>query len=292
MENERAARSADGTPLLVFVHIPKTAGTTLNAMLSQHCSRDQIFEIMMRGMSLRLPRRIFIPKFLVSFSKLRDLRAALKSPRRVAVLHGHLDLSIGRLLPADAEYITLLRNPVQRAISHYHHYRRQLGDPARELAMRSTLTEWVSECGLVEMDNGQTRRLAGEMSLPIGRVTGETLAKAKRNLADKFSVVGVTERFEEFQILVHRRLGWPYRRYPTQNAGKAAPAWTLPGDDAVGTIEACNRFDLELYRFAVELLGRAIRRFDVKTELSLLRSAPFYNPVTGKDRASPRQVAS
>jgi len=293
MEPERAARRQDRAPapLLVFVHIPKTAGTTLNSMLSQHCSQDQIYEIMMRGMSLRLPRHNFIPKFLISFSKLRGLRAALKSPRRIAVLHGHLDLSIGRLLPDDAEFITVLRNPVQRAISHYYHYSRQTGDPAHALAMRSSLTEWVSECRLVEMDNGQTRRLAGATGIPIGRVTCETLERAKRNLAAKFSVVGVTERFEEFQILMHRRLGWPYRRYPMRNAGNTERTRATPDDDALSTIEACNRFDLELYRFAVELLDRAVRRFDMETELSLLRSAPVYAPAAEKGRGVPRLVA-
>ena len=263
----------------------------MNSILSRHYSQDQIFEIMMRGMSLRLPRYNLIPKVLVSFSKLRRLRAALKSPRRAAVLHGHLDLSLGSLLPDDAEYITLLRHPVQRAISHYHHYRRQSGDPVHELALRSTLTEWVSECGLVELDNGQTRRLAGEMRIPIGRVTCETLERAKRNLEEKFSIVGITERFEEFQVLVHRRFGWPYSHYPMQNTGRAGRTWGTPDDDALSTIEAWNRFDLELYRFAAELLDRAIRRFDMETELRLLKSAQVCGSATGMGRGAPHLVA-
>jgi hypothetical protein len=32
-------------------------------------------------------------------------------------------------------------------------------DPVYPLATRSTLGQWVGACGLVEMDNGQTRRL-------------------------------------------------------------------------------------------------------------------------------------
>jgi len=291
MELERIRFSAPPS-LLVFVHVPKTGGKTLNLMLSRCYLPDQVYEIMMRGMSLRLQQRKFIPDSLLSLSKLSDLKLALREPRRIALLHGHLDLSIGRFLPKDAEYITLLRNPVQRAVSHYHHYRRQTGDPVQELAMRSTLTEWVSDCGLVEMDNGQTRRLAGEMRLPIGGVTRETLEKAKSNLAEKFSVVGVTERFEEFQILVHRRLGRPYERYPMQNLGNAGRAWAAPDGGALSAIEARNRFDLELYRFAVEMLDKALGRIDVETELSLLRSAPIHDGATVEERSVPHLAAA
>src|ERR1043166_9021806 len=112
------------------------------------------------------------------------LRTAVRSESKLRLVRGHFDLSIARHLPADTRFFTLLRDPVERAISHYYHYRRRAIDRLHPLAMRSTLKEWVSACGIVEMDNGQTRRLAGEMNLACGRVTPAMLERAMSRLPE------------------------------------------------------------------------------------------------------------
>jgi hypothetical protein len=264
----------DGSRLLVFVHIPKTGGTSLVTMLAQRYAADAIRKIMMRGMSLIVPPRARMPVSLISGSKIRRLKAVLREPGGVRVIHGHFDLSLERLLPPRAILFTMLRDPVERAISHYYHYRRQSGDPANRIAMCSTLTQWVSARGLVEMDNGQTRRLAGEMKLSVGRVSRRTLDKAKENLAEKFSVFGLTERFEESQILLSRTFGWQYLRPAARNVGTNRPALNEIGEAELQAIRNCNRFDLELYRFAAELFARSAASVNMDRELSLLRSAP------------------
>ena len=268
--------NAETGNLLVFVHIPKTAGTTLNSILAHRYSSGEFHEVMMRGMSLIAPRHMAPPKPLISPSKLRRLRSALKHQHGPQVINGHFDMSLARLLPTSAQYVTILREPVERAISHFCHYRKLTADPAHALAMRSTLTEWVSTCGLVEMDNGQTRRLAGEMALPIGDVSCQTLAKAKANLATRFAVVGLTERFAESQILLHRNFNWPYFRYAARNAGENRPRRTEVGGEALAIMENSNRFDIELYRFASELFEQAVSKVDMDRELSAMNNAPEY----------------
>lgn len=274
----RTTKSADPRSehdlLIAFVHIPKTAGQTLNLILSQKYSRDEIHKVMMRGMSLRMPRPMIIPKPLLSFSKIRRLKSALKHQHKLRLVHGHFDLSLSRLLPADTRFFTLLRDPVERAISHYYHYRRKTTDPIHSLAMQSTLTEWVSTCGIVEMDNGQTRRLAGAMNLPCGRVTLQMLERAKFNLAEKFAVVGLTERFEESLVLLHRTFGWPLHRFSSRNVGNDRPPKTAVSEETLEVIRKCNRFDLELYQFASALFEQALSKIDMAGELARLRAAP------------------
>lgn len=278
MKTDRHATGYDSESdrLIVFVHIPKTAGTTLNSILAHRYAPGEIYKIMMRGMSWIAPRQTILPKPLISSSKLRRLKSALEDPHGLRAIHGHFDLSLSNLMPPDAEFITLLRDPVERAISHYHHYRKLTDDPAHPLAMRSTLAEWVGSRGLVEMDNGQTRRLAGEMGLPVGAVSSLTLAKAKANLANKFSVVGLSERFAESQILLHRQFKWPYYRYPARNVGENRQRRTGASGAVLKIVEDCNRFDLELYRFASELFEHAIDKIDMDRELALLKAAPEY----------------
>jgi Sulfotransferase family len=244
--------------LIAFVHIPKTAGTTLNSILARQYSPDELHEVMMRGMSWIAAQPRIVPKPLISFSKIQRLKSALNCPRRLRVIHGHFDLSIMKLLPPGARCFTLLRDPVERAISHYYHYRRMTGDPVHPLAMKSTLAQWVGACGLVEMDNGQTRRLAGGMNLPCGRVSSGTLERAKSNLA-RFAVVGLTERFEESLMLLQRAFNWTPQPFPPCNVGENRPRRHEVGEETLQEIRRCNQLDLELYRFASDLFERALR---------------------------------
>ena len=274
MKTECSRADRDG--LIAFVHIPKTAGTTLNAVLAHQYSPGEIYEIMMRGMSWIVPGSTMISRPLISFSKIHRLKSALRHRSDLRVIRGHFDLSIRKLLPATARFFTLLRDPVERAISHYYHYRCRTDDPIHPLAMKSTLMQWVGACGLVEMDNGQTRRLAGEMNVPCGRLTLEMLDRAKSNLVRNFAVVGLTERFEESLILLQRAFDWPLRRFPRLNVGERPP-WAEVDEEARQAIEDRNLFDLNLYRFAAALFERAVSGIDMASELARLRAAPEVN---------------
>ena len=275
---------ADHKGLVAFVHIPKTAGTTLNSILAREYSPDETYEIMMRGMSLSVPKPMILPRPVISFSKIHRLKSALRHRHSLRLIRGHFDLSLGKLLPPNTQFFTLLRDPIERAISHYYHYRRQSTDPIHPLAMRSTLTEWVSSCGLVEMDNGQTRRLAGEINLPRGQVTLQMLDRAQSNLARNFAVVGLTERFEESLILLHRAFNWRLCGFTAHNVGNDRPPRTEVSEEALKAIENSNRFDLDLYQFASALFEQAVSKIDMASELGRLRAAPEYIESEGSTR--------
>jgi hypothetical protein len=271
-----ASSGLDRSRLVAFVHIPKTAGTTLNSILAREYFPDETYEVMMRGMSLAIPDSTILSRPTISFSKIHRLKSALNRPHSLRLIRGHFDLSLGKILPPDTQYFTLLRDPVERAISHYHHYRRQTTDPIHPLALQSTLTEWVGTCGLVEMDNGQTRRLAGEINLPCGQVTQEMLDRAKSNLERNFAVVGLTERFEESLILLHRAFKWRLHGIVPHNVGTSRPLRTEVSEEALKVIEDCNRLDLDLYQFASALFDQAVSKIDMASELVRLRAAPAY----------------
>lgn len=257
--------------MIAFVHIPKTAGTTLNSILAGVYRPGERHEIMMRGMSWILPKPTIVRRPLISLSKIRRLKSAVRTHPGPRLIHGHFDLSIAKYFPPDARFFTLLRDPVERAISHYYHYRRRVDDRIHPLAMRSSLAEWVSDRGIVEMDNGQTRRLAGEMNLPCGRVTAQMLERAMSRLA-RFAVVGLTERFDQSLLLLQRAFGWEVQAVRAQNVGGNRPPRTEVSEEALGTIERCNRLDQELYRFAAELFEKAMCGID-DTAMEVVKEA-------------------
>ncbi len=247
--------------LIAFVHIPKTAGSTLVTMLEDLYSPAQTYKIHYNG----------------SRKQVRRLNAALKRQRdTLRIVRGHMDFAWSALMPPDTRFFTFLRDPVERVISHYYQYRRKQDSPIHALAMRSTLLQWVRDCGIDEMDNGQTRHLAGAMSLPVGKVSVKTLEQAKENLVNRFVVIGLTERFDESQILLHRAFGWPYRRYPKRRVGTNRVQRSEVSAEVLKAIEDCNRLDLGLYRFAAELFEKKVSEIDMASELAALKIAPEY----------------
>jgi hypothetical protein len=245
--------------LIAFVHIPKTAGTTMSAMIEAQYSPAEIYKINFNG----------------SLKQIRNFKTALRQRHdTLRLVRGHMDFAWSTFMPPGTRFFTLLRDPVERVMSHYYHYRQETATPLHPLAMRSSLLQWVRDCGIDEMDNGQTRRLAGALPLPCGAVTSKTLEQAKANLAEKFAVVGLTERFEESQILIHREFDWPLRRYPKRRVNAKRAQRDEVADEVLREIENCNRYDLELYRFAVELFEKRAGQIDMARELALLRAAP------------------
>ena len=93
--------------------------------------------------------------------------------------------------------MTFLRDPVERAISFYHHVREENASGRFAALGRDwpTLREFVQERLAPELDNGQVRQLT-RLRLGEGEVSEDALALAKRNLK-RFAVVGTTERFDD-----------------------------------------------------------------------------------------------
>src|ERR1039458_1423908 len=86
-----ANAGADHKGLVAFVHIPKTAGTTLNSILAREYSPDETYEIMMRGMSLSMAKPMIMPKPVISFSKIHRLKSALRHRHTLRLIRGHFD---------------------------------------------------------------------------------------------------------------------------------------------------------------------------------------------------------
>src|SRR3954447_6940423 len=104
---------------LIFLHIGKTAGTTLGRILRRHYPRNQVYSIPVPpharevelGDDSRCPglRQLHPPRemTLITFADVpEDLR------RRYRLVLGHTVFGIHELLPQPSFYVTMLRNPV------------------------------------------------------------------------------------------------------------------------------------------------------------------------------------
>ncbi len=246
----------EGREALIFLHIPKTAGTTLNRIIDRQYSPFAIFTIN--------PYRI-----KASVERLK--RFPEKRSRRLRVVRGHLSYGIHEFLPQKATYITILRDPVARVLSAYYFVLRRPLHPLHRKLKRERLR--VEDCLRLfpHFQNLQCRLIAGVQDT---RPSDERLLDiAKENLTKSFSVVGICERFEESLILISETFGWELPFYENQRVAKSHPLVERQLEDL---IREHNRLDDELYEFAKKLFEKTLlqREDAVKEGLTILRAIP------------------
>jgi glycosyltransferase involved in cell wall biosynthesis len=225
----------------IFLHLPKTAGTTL-------------LRILEREIAPRTVVRVY-DEDGTSIAEVVESDAADRAA--IAAVAGHMAIGIDRYLPGRNVYLTMLRDPVERIVSHYEFLRARphLAKRTRALEGVRSLEDYVMASPWAPLiNNGQARLLGGDVLDP-GRPADEaTLERALDAVGRPDVLVGLQDRFDESLLLFRRALGWGYPAYRRENRSGAAPRDELP-ESVVAMIRDRNALDLVLYR-------RARERFD------------------------------
>ncbi len=254
-------------PVLLYLHIPKVAGTTLSKCIQSQCASENRYKAE--------PDPEYPWKYMIhdgvyyywrGFFKPPDLQVTADVQRVLArgdlrAVVGHFWFGFHRYVSGPSTYATMLRDPVERIVSLYAHLvEHEFPQPLPYHGM--SLHEFVTNPPFREVDNDQTRRVAGEEP-QLGRCTTAMLKRAKQNLRQHFSVVGVTERFDETLMLLKQTFGWTksLSYYPTNQSGIRPTTSSLP-PETLDAVRERNELDLKLYCFAQELLGEAIAKQD------------------------------
>src|SRR5439155_14380459 len=134
--------------------------------------------------------------------------------QKVSVVAGHFCFGLHTYLPERSwTYMTLLRHPVTRVKSLYRHITAHypvgepLGDEELPYQRGTDLMTLFDRYALRELDNDQTRRIAG-VEPAYGQCTREMLELAKRRLDEDIALVGTVERFDDSVRLAAETLHW------------------------------------------------------------------------------------
>jgi Sulfotransferase family len=228
---------------LIFLHIPKTGGTTFSRVLERQYRLAQSFWSDMDRPSFQ------------RFAKLRESERA-----KIRFAYGHLAFGFHELLPRPARYMTLLRDPVERAISHYYFICRTPRHPFyREVTnRRMSLCDYIDSPISNQLVNGQAWQIAGGCLNPDDPALLET---AKANILGHFALVGLMESFDETLLIAKEIFGWSGPlRYVRQNVTRRRPSLDDISKNAVNLIHERNRVDMQLYQFARKRLETEIDR--------------------------------
>jgi hypothetical protein len=278
---------------LIFCHVPKTAGTTLNRIIESQYNPLRIHSIPGAKRIVGIER----------FKRLSERRR-----RRIRVLKGHVEYGLHTYLPQPSTYMTMLREPVAQVISSYYYGLSSKAHPLVEImnARNTTLEEYVD---LAQWANNLQTKLLGGIPMAevqpfeslaiakrgetvppekfLGRHADEsTLAAAKSNLEREFSVVGVTDRFDESVALMIVAYGWNVPFYQKFRETKKRPPEKI-ADPAIEKIRRLNAYDIELHAFGRKLFEGALERNRAAVDaiLTRWREAPRPGPLTARLRA-------
>lgn len=192
---------------IVFLHIPKTAGTTFRQVIRRNYTPTERF-----GLDNEQKIQTDI--------KLNNLTAEKR--KNIKFLGGHINFGIHQSFNSEEEfkYITFLRDPVQREISYYYHVLRMNQHPYHQevVTKRMSLEDYLTSHMHKMLINAQTKQIAGiqgglqSKALPFDK-TDSLLEVAKNNLEKYFIFSGITEHFDEGLILLHKILHWKFPLY-------------------------------------------------------------------------------
>lgn len=226
---------------LLFMHIPKTAGSTVHSMLG-----------------LQFPkRRQLIRNMVQHTAALENLSAAQREELRL--VRGHFPHGLHHFFTGSTEYTTLLREPVDRCISHYYYLKGKRDalpqdDPR---SIRHSLAELCSNGEFLFVDNLQVRYLSGNAAAPFGQVNETMFRDALKNL-EAFPVIGIQREFDAYMLLLADRYRFRFPYYRRQRVNAERPSLQEVDEATRTAVATLNRWDGLLYDAAAARVQQLI----------------------------------
>jgi len=218
----------------VFLHLQKTAGTSIS-----------------RALQAALPRSAFVSIYpALPFLRLTECQSLHDYERKAwRIAFGHMYFQASHFIAPEARYLTFMRDPMKRVASHYWHIRRTMPDPRID-GRPVKYSDIVNGALTFEFDNLQTRMIAGlpPGKVPLGGITQKHVGRAMLHAEHYFDFVGLSDDVQADYDRLCGLLKLPAASLPRLNEGAAID----PNDEDFkrldwNQIKFNNRFDVALY---------------------------------------------
>jgi len=230
----------------VFIHIPKTGGSTIRTILSREYGVEHI-----------LYYEAGIPPWKPDQSGEEPLPTHL-GRGTIDLLTGHTAFGVHELIKQPCRYFSLMRNPLERVVSDYFY------------AFTDSSHRWKEEIlsGALTVDEFVTNPEYGMRDEQVAYLKGTSESylrpaqAALDNINTGILTVGLTERFQGSLLLMAKLLGWKPPLYRLRNVTKLPVEIENRRRDAMERLAAVSKQvmpdEYEVYRIVEDLLNARI----------------------------------
>ena len=218
---------------IIFLHIPKTAGTSLRQIIEQEYQPENCLflyypvydEVIIEAIQLQLPK--------------------------VKVLYGHLTFGVHELFNITGKYVAFLRHPIDRVISFYKYSACDPDSPYyANIQNGLSLVDMLQQEITIQTNNHMTRILANYWQ--EDRLDDiQFVDRALENILNSFYYVGLLEKFNESIEQLGNKLNW--------KTSYEIPFVNVNTYEKPLKIDSTTRTVLEQYNYLDLLLYEAIK---------------------------------
>lgn len=230
-------------PKLAFMHIMKTAGTTLRYMLASQYERDQIMPVPLGGGTaddaIYPTRKVDYPLVMAEMMNNPHWSDGHR------LIMGHYHWGHMRLLSDDWNIVSFFRDPVERYLSHYYFIRNRANDHQHyEQVANTPLADFLdTETSVRWLANNQARTMAYHYDAPI---TKSVVNQALIHLG-RLATIGIVEQMPESIALLESSYGF---KFPMKMHLNQTPRTESISGDLRQRIMELNGADYVLYEVA------------------------------------------
>jgi len=216
----------------IVIHLPKTGGTTWGILARRN---EDLYRF----------RQFW---YFIQRNELPYI-----SRCKQGTLFGHFRYGVHFWYPNSTfNYVSMLREPVDRVLSHYFYHKTEPRDPGHRLALEMSLEEWINKS-----KNAHNRMTAFLSGMVYQEQNEHTLDLAKAHL-ERFGFVGLTEKFDQSVVMMKYFLGWKRLRYFVRKQTREKPHRHDIPESTIALIREYNKYDVELYDLAKELFDKQL----------------------------------
>ncbi|WP_264739378.1 sulfotransferase family 2 domain-containing protein [Cytobacillus firmus] len=221
--------------ILIFMHIPKTGGMTLKRIIKRQYPDIKILKDITDGKTSEFKKIV--------------------SEKEIQFVFGHLSFGLHMHTNKPCTYVTMMREPIDRVISMYYYVIGKKDHPLHGIVKDLLIEEFIDHPDLkVHTNNMQTKRVLGKNSL-----SPSDLEQAKQNLEEHFSVIGITEMFDDSVALMKQKFNWNDISYVRKNQTKKRLSKEEIDPIIINKIKANNELDIQLYNWAKNRLVQELK---------------------------------
>lgn len=243
--------------IYIFLHLPKTGGTTLNYHLIKNFNKDEILPLY-KSLNKKISSKNGLDEFILSLSEERK--------NKIRVICGHeIYYGIHNLFKdREARYVIFLRNPLDLLLSNYNFFRYRI-ERKKQFETDQLSRFFINNGKMLNFDDFINYNENLNISYNFLRnrfltvnfeynnyqsLDGKDIGEIK-NVLKKFYFVGLAENSKDY-FFIYNKLG--LRKFFT-NRNKAPQKYV--SDDDINAnkdkIVLKMKFDFELYNHAKEL---------------------------------------